>query len=123
MRKKSRDVNKIVIQKIVDYCNKIEAFIERFGPNFEDYRKDDAFQLSCSACVIQIGELTTRLSEDFKAQHEEIDWREIKGLRNIHAHEYETVDLKIMWEILTQNIPELKAQLTEILSQETKTLS
>ncbi len=123
MRKKNRDVNKIVIQKIVDYCDKIETFIRRFGPDFEDYRKDDAFQLSCSACIIQIGELTTRLSEDFKEIHSNITWNAIKGLRNIHAHEYEHVDLEGMWNTLTQEIPELKTQLTEILSQETETLS
>ena len=123
MRKKNRDANKIVIQKIIGYCDKIEAFIKRFGPDFENYCKDEAFQLSCSACIIQIGELTTRLSEDFKENHSNITWYAIKGLRNIHAHEYEKVDLEGMWNTLTQEIPELKAQLTEILSQETKTLS
>ena len=118
MRKHQRDTNKIVIQKIIDYCNKIETFIKRFGSEFDSYCKDEAFQLSCSACIIQIGELTTRLSEEFKAQHSEIQWHAIKGLRNIHAHEYENVDLEGMWDSLITDIPELKAQLTEILSQE-----
>ena len=66
-------------------------------------------------CILQIGELTTRLTEDFKNQHSEIAWNQIKALRNIHAHEYEKVDFNYMWQILTEDIPELKKSLQEIL--------
>lgn len=116
--RKRRDVDRIVIQKMIDYCDKVKVFINRFGTTFEDYNKDEAFQLSCSACIIQIGELTTRLTEKFKAQHDEIPWNMIRTLRNFHAHEYENVALDTMWKILTEDIPELKSQLEEILAAE-----
>ena len=106
MRKKSRDTDKIVIQKMLEYCNKIEVLKNRFGTEFENYVADFAFQMSSDMCILQIGELTTRLTEDFKTQHSEIVWNKIKALRNIHVHEYEKVDYELMWEILTKNIPE-----------------
>ncbi|MBQ4405026.1 MAG: DUF86 domain-containing protein [Selenomonadaceae bacterium] len=118
MRKNRRNVNRIVIQKMFDYCKEIENFRGRFNATCEVYSSDSVFRLACDMCVYQIGELTTRLSEDFKAQHSEIPWHEIKGLRNLHAHEYEKIDLGIMWEVLTKNIPELKAQLEKILAVE-----
>ena len=118
MRKRRRDTNRIVIKKMLDYCNEIESLKNRFNATLETYGTDSAFRLACDMCVLQIGELTTRLTEEFKAKYDEISWQKIKGLRNIHVHEYEKVDVDIMWEILTKDIPELKAQLEKILAAE-----
>lgn len=116
MRRNKRDTNRIVIQKITGYCDRIEELIYRFGGTFEAFRADIAFQLSCGMCIIQIGELTTRLTEDFKETHSDIQWNQVKALRNLHAHDYESVDLEIVWEILTEDIPELKERLEKLLS-------
>ena len=115
MRKKPPETDAAVIQKIIDYCNKINMLIQRFGPNYETFIADIAFQMSCGMCVIQIGELTTRLTDNFKNLHSEIAWNEIKALRNIHAHDYDNVDFEITWEILTEDIPALKKSLLKIL--------
>lgn len=69
-------------------------------------------------CIIQIGELTTRLTAEYKAQHAEIPWKQIKGMRNIHAHDYERVDFEVMWNALTEEIPALKDSLAKILGEE-----
>ena len=119
--RKRRNVDRLVVQKIVNYCDKVSAFMNRFGATFEAYGRDEAYQLACSACILQIGELTTRLSDEFKVQHADIPWQQIKGLRNIHAHDYESINLELMWEILTQNIPTLKSQLEKILAAEVDT--
>ena len=116
MRNENR-VNKVILQKIVGYCNDIEKLKELFGNTFEDFEKNFAFQYSCGMCIIQIGELTTRLSEDFKEKNSEIQWNKIKGLRNIFAHEYEKIEFEILWEVLTENIPALKESLQKIFEQ------
>ena len=67
--------------------------------------------------VLQIGELTTRLSDDFKEKFSEIAWSEIKALRNIHVHEYEKVDFEEMLKIFQNDIPDLKEKLQKILSE------
>jgi len=116
MQDKNR-VNKVIIKKIIDYCENIEMLIERFGNNFESYNSDFAFQLSCGMCIIQIGELTTRLSEDFKENFSEIAWNKIKAFRNIQAHDYENIKLEKSWKILQTDIPDLKEKLQKILSE------
>lgn len=116
MRNENR-VNKVILQKIIGYCNDIEKFMNRFGNNFENFISDRAFQMSCGMCIIQIGELTTRLSEDFKEKISEIEWNKIKGLRNIFAHDYESVKFEVLWEILTEDIPALKESLQKIFEQ------
>lgn len=91
MRNKNR-VNKTVVKKIIDYCEKIEELLKRFSSEYEKFISDFAYQMACGMCILQIGELTTRLSEDFKEKNSEIEWQKIKSLRNIHAHEYEKID-------------------------------
>ena len=114
MRDKAR-VDRVVVEKIIHYCNDIENLIQRFGTTLEKFISDSAFQYACGMCILQIGELTTRLSEDFKNQHSDIAWTQIKGLRNIHAHEYEKINFNYIWITLTEEIPELKNKLQKIL--------
>ena len=118
MRRNKRDTDKIVIQKIIGYCNDIEDLMTEFNATYEVYLAKRALRYSCDMCIFQIGELTTRLTENFKAQHTEIPWHEIKALRNIHAHEYESINFEAMWETLTEDIPALKAQLEKIFPQD-----
>ena len=117
MKNKNRDVNKIVIQKIIGYCDIINDLVKRFDSSFDLYISDMAFQLSCNMCILQIGELTKHLSDDFKEKYSEIPWHDIKSMRNIHAHEYEKVNFEYMWATLTEDIPELKENLTKILDE------
>lgn len=112
-----KNVDEIILQKIIDCCESIAGLIKRFGDNYEIFISDFAFQMSCGMCIIQIGELTNRLSEEFKSENPEIAWREIKSLRNIHAHEYEKIDFEEIWQILTKDIPDLKFQLEKILAR------
>lgn len=57
---------------------------------------------------MQIGELTNNLSEEFKNNNTDIPWREIRGMRNIVAHEYGHIDYEIVWETLEDGVPVLK---------------
>ena len=66
---------------------------------------------------MQIGELISRLPENFKEKHSEVAWIKIKGLRNVYAHDYESINLEKVWKIFNENIPELKENLTQILSE------
>lgn len=116
MRDKNR-VNKTVVKKIIGYCENVEELIKRFGPNYEKFVSDFAFQMACGMCIIQIGELTTRLTDEFKAEHPEILWNLIKGMRNIHAHDYENVDFAKVWGTLNEDIPDLKEKLQKILAE------
>ena len=116
MRNKTRNVDRIILKKIIGYCDDINCLMLRFNATFEQYVNDIAFQYSCNMCILQIGELTTRLSESFKLKYKHIPWQSIKGMRNIHAHEYEKIDFEGMWDTLKDDIPELKDNLLKILT-------
>ena len=119
--RKPRETSRIVIQKMLGYCDDIQNLRTRYDDSFERYVSDIAFRYACDMCILQIGELTTRLSDDFKAQHADVPWRLIKSMRNIHVHEYENVEFDTVWKTLTEDIPKLKSHLEKILAAEEAT--
>jgi len=71
-----------------------------------------------SAILYQIaimGEATKRLSHEFRQQHSEIPWADIAGMRDIVAHQYDRIDLDIVWQVIQRNIPELLNLLLPLL--------
>jgi uncharacterized protein with HEPN domain len=65
-----------------------------------------------------IGEAASRLSKEFRDQHPEIEWEDIIGFRNIAVHAYFAVEWSIVWVAATQEAPELKRKITNILAKE-----
>lgn len=59
-------------------------------------------------CLMQIGELTNKLSQEFKDDHKEIPWRAIRGMRNMIAHEYGNIDEETVWETAENGTNDLK---------------
>ena len=58
-------------------------------------------------CLLQIGELSNKLSEEFKTAHKQIPWRAIRGMRNVVAHEYGKIDVETVWETAENGTLEL----------------
>ncbi|MBD2000855.1 DUF86 domain-containing protein [Leptolyngbya sp. FACHB-541] len=65
-----------------------------------------------------IGEATKRLSQDFRQQHPEVPWREIAGMRDVIVHEYDQVDLDVVWDVIQNKLPELLTSLQSLLPSE-----
>jgi uncharacterized protein with HEPN domain len=56
-----------------------------------------------------IGEATTHLSDDLKARHPAIPWRDIAGFRNIAAHGYLMIRADRLRRILEEDLGPLTA--------------
>ena len=102
----SRD--KDILAHILRYCSQVETAHEDFGHSRERFAESTTYQNAVCMCVLQIGELVNRLSEEFKAEHTQIPWRKIRGMRNYVAHEYGSIDLDVVWFVATESIPELR---------------
>ena len=114
MKPLERDIN--VLEHIIDYCRQIEQTVERFGNSADVFRQDPIYRNAVALCILQIGELVGKLTDDFREPHPAIPWRQIKGMRNIVAHSYGTVDPEITWEIIIDDIPKLKAYCEKIVA-------
>ena len=65
--------------------------------------------------LMQIGELSkTSLSDTVKDSIPSIPWKQIYGLRNRIVHGYDGVDMRIVWDTVSEDIPRLRAELAAI---------
>lgn len=58
-----------------------------------------------------IGEAARMLTDEFKAAHPEVEWRNISGMRNFLVNEYFNVDDETIFAVLHTEIPQLKEQI------------
>jgi uncharacterized protein with HEPN domain len=65
--------------------------------------------------VIIVGEATKRLSNDFRNTHSDIPWKDIAGMRDVLAHQYDRVNLDTLWDVIQNDIPELIELITPLL--------
>jgi uncharacterized protein with HEPN domain len=109
--------NADVLRLIISYCNEISEAIQRFGEDYSVFTRDSVYKNATALCVLQIGELTTRLTDDFKQTYTGMPWTQIKALRNVVAHNYGKIDDESLWETITSDIPKLKDYCSEIIQQ------
>ena len=105
--------DKKYLERIINYSSKIIRYLEEVTSidEFEsNEEKIDAVLLNLK----QIGETAKKLSEEFKDSIPTIEWNKIIGLRNLISHEYEGVDLTIIYNVATINIPKLLKILEEV---------
>ena len=68
---------------------------------FADTKTQDAVMRNLQI----LAESTQRLSGSLREKHPEVDWRNISGFRNIAVHEYLSIDVKRIWDIVEQDLP------------------
>ena len=94
---------------IRDYCTEIEKTVTRYGRAFAIFDSDPDYQRSVSFSILQIGELSGGLSQEYRqATADRVQWGPIKGMRNLVAHNYGSMSREIIWETATTDIPALK---------------
>ena len=105
------------LEHIRDYCDEIQKTIRRYGNSFDIFDADADYQRSVSFCILQIGELSGGLSDEYrKATADRIQWGPIKGMRNLVAHSYGSMSRDIVWETAVTDIPVLRTFCEEQLS-------
>lgn len=109
-----RDKNLVIVEKMIKYCDKIIAIRDKEKLTKEKYMKSDIIQLAIDMCIFQLTELSVHLDDDFKIKHLDIPWAQIKGMRNIHAHEYDKIDRNIIWNTIEHDIDALKNKLVKL---------
>jgi uncharacterized protein with HEPN domain len=62
-----------------------------------------------------IGEAVRRVSNEFRALHPEIPWQEITGMRSKLIHEYDRINLYLVWDTVMNDIPKLIEQIAPLV--------
>jgi uncharacterized protein with HEPN domain len=107
------DRDRIILRKMLNYIS--EALFYTNGLDFGAFAEDSK-TINATAFVLgQIGELAKLVSEEMQSIAPQIPWRGIRGLRNRIIHDYENLDMTMFWEVVRDDLPELRYQLQKLL--------
>ena len=80
---------------------------------------DDAFAQSAILYQFTVmGEATKKLSRDFREAHPDIPWKLIAGMRDKVVHDYNDVDLELVWKTATIRVPNFLDSIEPLLSEQ-----
>lgn len=88
------------------------------GLDKTDFLNDKRTQQACIMNLLIIGEAATKLMNgypEFIEQHQDIAWHSMRGMRNRIAHGYFDIDLDVVWDTLTEALPDLLQRVNQIL--------
>jgi uncharacterized protein with HEPN domain len=105
-------------QRIVHIVNAIIE-IEEYTANADllEFKSNSMLRFASIKQIEIIGEAASQITVKTKSNFPEIDWREIVALRNILVHEYFGIDANIVWQIIKNDIPDLKTKLLKSKQQ------
>ena len=104
--------NKIIVDKIIKYTDKIIDYT--LNMKYEDFINNSILVEACVFNLSQIGELANKIDKEFQNSYPSIPWRILYGLRNKIVHDYDGVNLVLIWDIITEDLPVLNIDLNEL---------
>lgn len=103
----SEERDRTIAEKIIQYCDEAAEMLGQCGST-EGFLANRMARYATAMCLMQIGELAGRLSEQAKGQMGVVSWPMIRGMRNILAHDYLSVDWNIIWTTAAKDLPVLR---------------
>lgn len=113
MRNKLGD--KARLQHILNAILEIESYL--VDTNFLNFTENSMMRFACIKQMEIIGEACNHITENTKDNFRSIEWAQITGMRNVFIHEYFGIDSSLVWEIINNDLPELKVKTMEIISK------
>ena len=103
----------ISINKMVKYIDKALKYTDNI--DFEQFQNNEEKQDATIFAISQIWELVKNIENNTQKRYPEVEWIVIKNLRNKIVHDYDGINLSIIWDIIENDLKPLKINLTKIL--------
>ena len=106
--------DRLCLQDIAEACDAVERFLA--GRSKASFLGDELLRSAVLHQLAIVGEATARVSDGLRVARPELPWTAVIGFRNVLVHAYFTLDLDIIWETATRDLPELRAKVAAILA-------
>ena len=104
------------LHDMLEAAQKIRDLVAR--ESRESFDENEVLQLALRYLVLIIGEAAYHVSRERRARYPGIPWAQIIGMRHHLVHGYSAVDLNILWVAVSENTPQLIAELEQILRED-----
>lgn len=106
--------NTVYLRQIIDYVEEVEKYVEKVS--FNEFEKNGMLQDAAIRKIELIGEAARRLSPLFWEKYRKIlPLAYAVSARNKLIHEYDDIDLEIVWNTIKNDLPELKNKIEQII--------
>jgi uncharacterized protein with HEPN domain len=103
---KSSKRKKSALFDIYNEIIRMEKFVS--GMSYDDFVADDRTLYAVIRCLEMISEASRHLPDDLKKRHVHIAWQDVAGSGNIYRHDYDSLEISVIWNTLHQHIPKLR---------------
>ncbi|MFH1882864.1 MAG: DUF86 domain-containing protein [Planctomycetota bacterium] len=107
------EIDNVRVRHILDAAREAVSFSE--GRCRADLDTDRKLNLSLVRLLEIIGEAARGLSQEFRQEHPDLPWKSMVGIRDRLIHGYFDINLDVVWETVTEDLPPLIAQLEKIV--------
>ena len=107
---------KMRVEDILGCIQKIASYTQ--GMTYEQFCGDNKTIDAVIRNLEIIGEAAGHIPLEVQEKYPELAWLEMRGMRNIMAHEYFGLSLSIIWRTIGRDIQPLSSELEKILQQE-----
>jgi uncharacterized protein with HEPN domain len=104
------------LRDILEAARLIASYIQ--DTTETDFRTNVEKQDAVIRRIEIIGEATAHLTTATRQALRELPFRKMRGRRNIVAHDYANVDLKIVWEVATVHVADICAVSEKFLASQ-----
>jgi uncharacterized protein with HEPN domain len=104
------------LEDILEAIRRSALYIDNM--DYEEFCDDTKTQDAVIRTLEIIGEATKRLSWELRNRHANLPWRNMASVRDKLIHGYFGVNLDIVWQIVTNELPEIAPKIEQILAEE-----
>ena len=105
---------------LFDILESARLIVTYLGEKARDELYND---MQCQDAIVRrfeiIGEAARKVSKETKSDLANLPWKEMVGMRNILIHEYDVVDVDILWDTVKDDLPELIVELEQVFPDRT----
>jgi len=114
MREKLKDKERL--NHIIESIDNISEFVR--GKSFDTFRNDKILRFAIIKNIEIIGEAAYLLSEEFRTMHNEIEWKDLIGMRHILVHDYYQIKFEIVWVTIEEDLHPLREKIIKLINEE-----
>ena len=86
--------------------------------SYEVFCADEKTAFAAVTCFSMIGEAARLIPQDIRSDNPEIPWSQMTRMRNVLVHEYDRIDMEVVWSTIQEDLPGVLPKLRELLGQD-----
>jgi uncharacterized protein with HEPN domain len=105
----------ILVEDMLEEVRDALEFVRGF--NLESFLADRRTCKAVAYSLQTLGEAANHLSDHFIAEHPDVTWHEIVGMRHRLVHGYRAISFEIVWAVTKEELPALEIMLSDLVEE------